>query len=160
MPQRSNGVPNMQPLTEEAFRNVWLCSLARLCRSHGDSKVAQWLGVSERHLRNVKAGTSVPTADKIWNLLAHDPTAHDEMDGEFNARKVPKDAVCSTDPLTLDMIALAHETARDEAEDSPGGEATTDRELLNKDERRLRKIHRTVGHWLDRIEKLRRPRAA
>jgi hypothetical protein len=117
------------------------------------------LGVSIRHLgTNVLRGSSLPTADKIWNLLAFDDSAHDELDAEFNARNVPKDAVCTTDPLTRDIIALAHETAEDEAPDSPGGLATTDGELLKKDEARLRRVHRKIGHWLDRIDAIRRPR--
>lgn len=158
MTENSQVVPKMEPLTEESFRNAWLASLSRLCRLHGDGKVALWLGVSVRHLRNIKAGNNLPSADKIWNLLAYDDSAHDELDGEFNARNVPKDSVCSSDPLTLDMIALAHETAEHEAPESHGGPAVTDSELLKKDEQRLRRIHRKLGHWLDRVEALRRPR--
>jgi len=156
--QRSNVVPKPQPLTEEQFKSTWLQTLARLCRHHGDAQVALWLGVSIRHLSNIKAG-SLPTADKIWNLLAHDDSAHDELDGEFGVKNVKRDAVCTSDPLTLDMIALAHETAEAEAPDSPGGAATTDHELLAKDEARLRKIYRALGTWLHRIEEMRKPRA-
>lgn len=157
MTHRSNVVQRREPLTEEQFRNTWLTTLGRLCRLHGDSQVAHWLGVSERHLRNIKSGASMPTADKIWNLLAYDDSAHDELDGEFGHKNVPKDAVCTADPLTLDMIALAHETARDEADDSPGGPSVTDGELRQKDEARLRKVHRVLTHWLDRIERINRP---
>lgn len=152
-------VPQFEPLTEDSFRNVWLSTLARLCRQHGDSKVALWLGVSERHLRNVKAGDSIPAPFRLWNLLAHDQSAHDEMDDAYGLKNVGRDVVCSSDPLTLDMIALAHETAQDETHDSPGGQLVTDHELLAKDEARLRKVHRTIGTWLHRLEQLRRPRA-
>lgn len=157
MTQRSNVVPRVQPLTEEQFRSKWLCSLARLCDLHGDAQVALWLGVGERHLRNLKAGNSLPSPDKIWNLLAYDDSAHDELDGAYELKNVGKNAVCTSDPLTLDMIALAHETAEAEHPDSPGGVAHTDHELLLKDEARLRKIYRTLGTWLQRIEEIRRP---
>src|SRR5688572_10774042 len=96
----NNVVPDAKPITEEHFRLVWLQSLSRLCRIHGDGQVALWLGVSVRHLRNLKAGDSLPTADKLWNLLAYDASAHDEMDGEYGLRNVDKEAACSTDPLT------------------------------------------------------------
>ncbi len=152
-----NIVPRVQPLTEQQFRSKWLRALSRLCDQHGDGQVALWLGISERHLRNVKAGTSLPSADRIWNLLAWDDSAHDELDREFGLKNVGADAVCTSDPLTIDLIALAHETAQAEAPDSPGGTATTDHELLLKDEGRLRKCYRTLGTWLARIDEIRRP---
>lgn len=155
MPHRNNVVPAIAPLTEEQFRNQWLQSLARLCAKHGDGQVALWLGVSERHLRNIKAG-SIPSADKIWALLAYDPTAHDEMDAAYGAKNVPADALCAVDPLTRDLIALANEVAQSEDPDSHGGISVTDHELLGKDEHRMRRVHRTLGVWLDRITSLRR----
>ncbi|MBH0112737.1 hypothetical protein I5E68_07200 [Novosphingobium sp. YJ-S2-02] len=156
MTQRSNNVfPNRTPLTEEQFRSNWLVTLARLCREHGDSQVALWLGVSERHLRNLKTGLSLPSADKVWNLLAFDQSAHDEIDAAYGVKNVPVDSVCSSDPLTLDMIALAHEVAEHEAPDSHGGIAVTDHELRLKDERRLRKVHQTLGTWLARLDAMR-----
>lgn len=156
MTQRSNVVPKMPPLTEEDFRAAWLQTLARLCRRHGDDQVALWLGVSVVHLRkNLKSGISLPTADKMWNLLAFDDSAHDELDGEFGLKNVHRDAVCTTEGLTLDIIGLAHEVALAEAEDSPGGTATTDHELLGMDDARLRRVHRVLGTWLHRIDGLR-----
>lgn len=156
MTQCNNVVPRVQPLTEDQFRSKWLCALSRLCDAHGDAQVALWLGVSVRHMRNLKGGASLPSPDKIWNLLAWDDSAHDELDREFGLKNVGRDAVCTSDPLTLDMIALAHETAQAEHPDSPGGVHTTDHELLEKDEARLRKVYRTLGTWLNRIEEMRR----
>lgn len=152
---RNNVVPLVRPLTEEEFRQNWLCVVARLCKVHGDAQVALWLGVSVRHLRNVKAGTSVPTADKIWNLLAYDSSAHDELDSAFKVKNVAMDAVCTNDPLTLDMIAVAHEVAEHENPNSHGGVATTDHELRLKDEARLRRVHRVLGGWLSRLDGIR-----
>ena len=157
MPQRSNVVPRIQPLTEDQFRNKWLCALSRLCSAHGDDQVALWFGVSVRHLRNIKGGIALPSADKIWNLIAFDDSAHDEMDRAYGRKKVAEDAVCLTDPLTLDMIALAHETAEHEAPGSHGGLSTTDHELVQKDETRLRRVYHNLGTWLHRIERLRAP---
>jgi len=154
-----NIVPPVQPATETQFRNAWLVSLSRLCAKHGEDKVAQWLGISERHLRNVRSGSSLPSADKLWGLLAHDSTAHDEMDALYGLRHVPIDALCSTDPLTRDLIALANEVAQSEDPSSPGGVQVTDHELLVKDEHRMRRVYNTLGVWLDRIGNMRRPRS-
>ena len=154
-----NNVPRKQPATETQFRNAWLCTLARMCAKHGDDQVAQWLGITERHLRNVRSGTSLPSADKLWGLLAYDDSAHDEMDALYGYRTVPIDALCSTDPLTRDLIALANEVAQAEDPNSPGGVAVTDHELLDKDEHRMRRVYNTLGVWLERIGSMRRPRA-
>ena len=151
----NNVLPNMRPLTESDFRSNWLVTLARLCRTHGDDNVALWLGVSERHLRNVKAGTSLPSADKLWNLLAHDASAHDELDAAFGLKNVSSDSVCTSDPMTIDMISVAQEVAVSEAPDSPGGKVITDHELLKKNEARLRRVYRTVGGWIDRLDRMR-----
>lgn len=157
MPHRSNVVPRVQPLTEDQFRAKWLCALSRLCAEYDDAQVALWLGVSVRHLRNLKSGASLPSPDKIWNLLAYDDSAHDEMDRAYQLKNVHADSFCSTDPLTLDMIALAHETAEHESPESHGGTATTDHELLKKDHQRLARVYRRLGTWLHRIEALRSP---
>jgi hypothetical protein len=147
-----------QPLTEEQFGATLRIMLNRMIRQHGEATVAMWLGVSVRHLgTNVLRGSSLPSADKIWNLLAYDASAHDELDSEYGLKNVHQDAFCSSDPLTRDMIALAHETAEDEAPDSPGGLRLTDQELLHKDEARLRRVYQRLGTWLDRIQQLRRP---
>lgn len=160
MTQRSNVLPNSTPPTETDYRNAWLTTVARLCSAHGEDRVAQWLGVSVRHLqRNIRSGTSLPTPDKLWGLLSYDATAHDEMDALYGFRTVPLDALCSTDPLTRDLIALANEVAQSEDPESPGGVKVTDHELLLKDEHRMRRVYNTLGVWLDRISAMRRPRS-
>lgn len=158
MTHRSNVVPKAKPLTEEQFKATFLQTLNRLIRHHGEATVAMWLGVSVRHMGNIQKG-SLPSADKIWNLLAHDESAHDELDGEFGHRNVAKDAVCSNDPLTLALITVARDVAEAEAPDSPGGIGVVDDEIRRMDEPLLRKINRVTGTWLDRLEAMRRPRA-
>ncbi|WP_303758376.1 hypothetical protein [Sphingobium yanoikuyae] len=160
MTQRSNVLPNVAPPTETDYRNAWLQAVARLCANHGEDRVAQWLGITVRHLqRNIRSGVSLPGPDKLWGLLAFDPSAHDEMDALYGLRHVPVDALCSTDPLTRDLIALANEVAQSEDPNSPGGVAVTDHELLDKDEHRMRRVYNTLGVWLERIGSMRRPRS-
>lgn len=148
-------LPKARPLTEQQFRDNWLVTLARLCRAHGDGQVALWLGVSERHLRNLKGGASLPSADKIWNLLAYDASAHDEIDEAYGFKNVASGSFCTSDPLTLDMISVAQEVAEHECPASHGGSATTDHEIRQKDEARLRKVHGIIGTWLHRLDEMR-----
>lgn len=156
---RSNVVPKFSPLTEMDFKEAWLGTLSRLCQAHGEDRVALWLGVGLQHLRkNIRSGNSLPTADKLWNLLAYDQSAHDELDGRYGLKNVGCDDVCSSDPLTLSLITLARDVAEAEAPDSPGGHTVTDTELRGMDEGLLRKVHRVTGTWLERLEEMRRPR--
>lgn len=151
-------VRKIEALDEDEFHRHFMVILGRLIGTHGQAKVAQALGyTSKRQLANLTNG-SLPTLRGFYNLLTLEDTAHDEIDKAYGQKKVGIDVVCSTDPLTLEMIALAHETAEDESDDSPGGTVITDHELLGKDEARLRRVYRTIGGWLDRIEHLRRPR--
>lgn len=150
-------VPKIEPLTEEQFHAVFLQSLSRMIVQHGQARVALWLGVTVRQLSNIKAG-SLPTADKIWNLLAHDPSAHDEMDRKFGARNVPHDALCSSDPIAAKMAALLTRAIEAESPDSPGGADVTLHELLGMDEATLRAVHRELGGWIDRLEEAKGPR--
>lgn len=151
-------VRKIDPLGEDDFHAAFMVLLSRMVKQHGQENVAYALGYSsKRQLANLASG-SLPSLRAFYNLLTLDECAHDELDAEYGLRKVDKDAMCSSDPLTRDMIALAHETAEDEAPDSDGGRVVTDQELLAKDEARLRRVYRTLGTWLHRIETIRKPR--
>lgn len=149
-------VPKIEPLAEDHFHAIFLQALSRLITAHGEGKVALWLGVSVRQLRNIKAG-SLPTADKIWNLLAHDRSAHDEIDRQYGARKVPSNAICSTDPVSADMAALLTKAIEAEDPESPGGRDVTLHEIISMPERVMRDVHRTIGGWIERLEDARGP---
>jgi len=147
-------VPKVEPLTADEFHSTFSIALHRMMRTHGRGRVALWLGVSDRQLRNIEAG-SLPTADKIWNLLAYDQSAHDELDAEFGLRNVEPDMDGSAEAIAIDLIGLAHETAIHEADPS-----ASDHKLLTKDENRLRRVARWIGGRLNRIREIRRPRRA
>lgn len=155
MTRRSNVLPKAQQLTEEQFRNAWLLALARLCRERTDAQVALWLGVGIDHLRkNVKSGVSLPTADKIWNLLAHDESAHEEIDREYGVRKVSVDTVCDTDDASLLLsraLVMIHEAEHPEG---PGGRSITPQEYL-AGEQLMRELQATATRWLERCADIR-----
>lgn len=154
----NNGVPKVLPITEEKFRARFLQSLNRLIGDHGEAKVALWLGVSTRHLGgNVLRGSAIPTADKIWNLLAHDESAHDEIDREYGAKKVPLASHCTTDPIAAKMAALLTRAIEAESPQSPGGTVVTYHEIAGMDEPTLRAVHRRLGAWIDQLEAPRAP---
>lgn len=152
-------VPKIEPMDEDEFHGHFMALLGRLIRNHGPAKVAQALGyTSKRQLANLTNG-SLPSLRGYYNLLALEPTAHDELDRAYGQQKVPDSAKCSTDPLTLDLITLARDVAEAESSHSPGHQSVTDGELRKMNESLIRKVHHVTGSWLERIETMRRPRA-
>lgn len=152
----ANVVPNVKPLPEDRFHAVFLQSLSRLIAAHGEGVIALWLGVSRRQLRNIKAD-ALPTADKIWNLLAFDDSAHDEIDRKYGARNVPVDAFCSTDPIAVRLSILLTRAIEAESADSHGGPAVTLAEIRSMDEAVLRGVQRCLGGWIDQLDRAREP---
>lgn len=160
MPETRNPVVrNIKPLDEDDFHGHFMALLGRLIRNHGQAKVAQALGyTSKRQLANLMNG-SLPSLLGYYNLLALEPTAHDEIDHAYGQQKVPDGAKCSSDPLTLDLITLARDVAEAESAHSHGKQTITDGELRGMNESLIRKVHHVTGSWLERLEAIRRPRA-
>lgn len=156
--KRDTVVRNITALDEDEFHGHFMAMLGRLIRDHGAAKVAQALGYStKRQLANLTSG-SLPTLRGYYNLLTLEETAHDEVDKAYHQKKVPEDAVCTSDPLTLSLITLARDVAEAEAPGSPGGHIVTDCELRGMDESLIRKLNRVTRGWMERLDEMRRPR--
>ena len=150
-------VPKPRALDEDEFHSTFLVQLARLSKVHTPAKVAQALGyTSKRQLTNL-AGGSLPGLLAYYNLLALDSSAHDEIDREYGHRKVPVDALCTSDPVAAKMAALLTKAIEAECPDSPGGVSVTLHEILGMDETILRDVHRRLGGWIDQIDEARKP---
>lgn len=151
-------VPKARPLDEDEFHSTFLVLLARINKAHGAAKVAQALGyTTKRQLTNLASG-SLPSLLGYYNLLVLDQSAHDELDREYGARKVPVSALCTSDPVAAKMAALLTRAIEAESPDSPGGTAVILQEILRMDEAILRDVHRRLGGWIDQIDEARKPR--
>lgn len=105
MPEpRNTVVPQIAPVDEEKFRHAFKRLLHRLAAAHGDARLALALGVSERQLRNIFAG-SIPGVHGVWNLLALDPTALDEIADLYGMRVTPARAEPGKDFDTIARLA-------------------------------------------------------
>lgn len=140
-----------QPLTEEDFHNAMMESLSRLYRKHGKPRVAEWLGVSVRQLANI-AGGSLPAPHRLFNLVLHDDDALDPIDREYGLRRVPRNAVCSSDPVSTRLAMLLTSTIDMEHPDSDGGVDATLAELLDLPEDVLRAVAHKFNGWVERID--------
>lgn len=144
-------VQQKQPLTEEEFHNAMMVALTRLYQKHGKPKVADWLGVSVRQLANIASG-SLPAPHRLHNLMLHDPDALDAIDREYGLRRVPRNAVCSSDPVSTKLAMLLTRTIDIEHPDSEGGVDATLNELLNLPDDILRAVAQKTTGWVERID--------
>lgn len=144
-------LPRREPLTEEEFHNAMMVALSRMYQKHGKPRVAEWLGVSVRHLQNI-AGGSLPAPHRIFNLIARDTDALDAIDREYGTRRVPRDAVCSSDPVSTKLAMLLTRTIDIEHPDSDGGTDATLNELLKLPEDVLRAVAAKTTGWVERID--------
>lgn len=149
--KRSNVVRNPAPLNEEQFHAAMMESISRAIARNGKAKVAQIMCLSVRQLDNLGAG-SFPRADRLANLRALGPELLDPIHREYGERTVPRNAVCSTDPISAKMAALLAKTIEMERPDSDGGTTATLSEVLNLDEQTLRQCARALSGWVEMID--------
>lgn len=144
-------VPPFQPLTEDDFHNAMMTALTRMYQKHGKAQVAEWLGVSVRQLANI-AGGSLPAPHRLFNLVTRDPDALDAIDREYGLRRVPRDAICSSDPVSTKLAQLLTRTIEIEHPTSDGGTDATLAELLLLPEDVLRAVASKTAGWVERID--------
>jgi len=156
MLQRTTVVPNPQPLDEAQFHSAMTECISRQVTLHGHAKVAQTMALSIKQLSNVMAG-AFPRPDRLANLRSLDRDALDPLHRAYGERTVPREAVCSSDPISAKMAALLAKTIEMECPSSDGGHHATLAEILGlcgcpEDEAALRKIVRVCAGWLEMVD--------
>jgi len=157
MPHRRNFVPETSPVNEDEFRDAMIAGLARAQRSVGARALAYIMDVTTKQLGNIFAGSST-NAKRLWDALAADPTALDDIASAYGRKIVAADSVTDAEIGTLPIAALLAKVAEAESPDSPGGVAKTHKELLAM-EADIRAVHHLTGNWIERISSIRAPRA-
>lgn len=151
---RNSVVREIRPLDEDEFHAAFMVMLSGLNRAHSPAKVAQALGyTTKRQLANLANG-SLPNLRAFYNLLTLDTKAHDAVDADYGLRKVPRDALCTSDAAAAPaLVAALHKVIEAEAD----GEKTHT-ELLGM-ENELREAGKAIEHLLARIADIRKPKA-
>lgn len=147
----NNVLRQIEPLTEEDFHAAFAVSLSTMIQKHGKGRVAEWLGTSTKMVDNYFAG-SLPAPHRLFNLQLHDDDALDAIDREYGTRRVPRGAICSTDPVSTKLAQLLSRTIDIERPDSEGGEDATLAELLLLPEDVLRACSNKLAGWVERID--------
>lgn len=154
MPDRSNTVvPQIQPLGEDEFHDVAVSAISDAIAHHGRERVAKAMDITTRQLTNVLGG-STPAPHRIYNLKTLEPGALDKIDRRYGQRSVPRDALCSTDPVSARLAKLLARTIPMESPDSEGGSDASLNELLSlgTDEAELRTVALKLAGWVERID--------
>lgn len=144
-------LPNPQPLDEEKFHAVMMEAINRAVAKFGKAKVAQTMCLSIRQMDNLGAG-SFPRPDRLANLRSLGADLLDPIYRAYGERSVPRDAVCSTDPVSSKLAALLARTIDMERPDSDGGQSGTLREVLDLDEATLRDCALKLVGWVEMID--------
>ena len=144
-------VPKMRKLSEDEFHDVAVKVVSDAVADHGRETVARTMDISTRQLGNIMGG-STPAAFRLYNLRTLNPDALDAIDRRFGQRSVPRDAVCSTDPVSAKLAQLLARTIDIERPDSDGGASASLAELLTLPERELRSAASKLAGWVEQID--------
>ena len=150
-------VPKIGRLSEDEFHGAAIRCISNCIDDHGEAATAKAMEVSTRQLRNILAG-STPGARRLHNLLSLDPHALDPIDRHYGQRRVPRDAVCSSDPISERLARLLARMIQMERADSPEGERVALGELLSLtsfEEDDLRFIAAETAGMVERIDSYR-----
>jgi hypothetical protein len=152
-------VPKSSDVTEAEFRAAMLSGLARADKRVKAKALAFAMDITTKQLGNITEKGGMPGPKRLWDALAADDTALDDIADLYGKRLVPKDAVCDVDNAALVMSSLLAAMIAAEQPDSPGGRLITHGELLSMEDL-VRAVHAKTGTMLTQITDLRRPRAA
>jgi hypothetical protein len=89
-------VPKRHDVSEPQFHNLIVAGLARVAAKIGRGNLADRMGRTTRALDKVFAG-STPDAKAMFDALAADPTALDELAAAYGFQLVPLNRDCETD---------------------------------------------------------------
>lgn len=141
---------------EDHFHDLAVSCISELIAKHGREAVAKCMGISTRQLANIMAGSS-PAPHRLFNLRQLDPLALDKIDRAQGLRAVPRDATCSSDPVSAKLALLLANAIEAERDESDGGAAVTLREILDMPEAELRSAASKLAGWVERIDAYRSP---
>jgi hypothetical protein len=157
MTQRNTVVPETMGVTEEEFHAAWLTGLSRADKNVGRRVLAFVMEITTKQVKNIFDGAATHPK-RMWDALAADPTALDDIAEKYGKKIVDRNAVSTVDDAIIVMTRLAAKMAEVIHPDSPGGRAITHCEYLDA-EALMREAHAVSGAWLEKCGDIRAPRA-
>ena len=144
-------VPKIPKLSEDQFHDLAVKEVSSAIADHGREAVASAMDISTRQLGNIMGGAT-PAAFRLFNLRTLNPEALDAIDRRQGRRSVPRDAVCSSDPVSAKLARLLAHAIEIEHPESDGGHADTLAEILSLPETELRAAASKLAGWVERID--------
>lgn len=120
--------PNSRGLTDADARHLLADGLLRACHAHGPSRVALTTGCDEKTIRRARDEESTLGLACTFNLLDIDPHALDALAAAKGVMLVP--LLTSAPDIIPSAGAAIHRIGQNRADNSDGGVAETDRELI------------------------------
>lgn len=146
-------VPAFKPVAELEFHELVVAGLNRAARKIGRGALADKLDMTPKGLGKIFAG-STPHAKRLFDALAVDPAALDDIADRYGVRLVPKGSICDTDEKAApSLVAALHKVIEGESD------GQIDHQELLGMERELIEAERTVQRLRARIADIRRPTA-
>ncbi|WP_426163038.1 hypothetical protein [Sandarakinorhabdus sp. DWP1-3-1] len=104
---RGKIIPNARLLTDDDYRRLSSAGIRRVSAADGCARLALEVGCDERTMRNARDRRSSLSGASLFNMLAKDPSALDELLAHFGYRAAPIDAATADDAgLNADVAHL------------------------------------------------------
>lgn len=129
MTQSKNVRPISRRLTDADARHLLSAGLIRVCHNSGPSRVAFEVGCDEKTIRRARDEDSTLGLAYAFNLLDVDKHALDELAAAKGYAFVPLAVAASVDAIVAQSASI-HSIAEARSENSPGGPAELDCELI------------------------------
>jgi hypothetical protein len=138
-------------LTDADYRRLVAATVGRLCLVHGKDRLALEAGCDERTMRHARDERTSLSAASLFNMLALDASALDELASHFGLKLVALEASDKAEgELLTGTLALAHGHAA----------ALADGKICHIEEQTLATLARpVVSEWAARIARADRKRA-
>lgn len=120
--------PRSQRLTDADARHLLADGLLRACHQVGPSRVALETGCDEKTIRRARDEESTLNLACSWNLLDVDIHALDALAASKGVMLVP--LMAAAPDIVASAGAAIHRIASNRAENSHGGSAETDLEMI------------------------------
>lgn len=144
-------VPKITKLAEDQFHDLAVKVISDAVAAHGRETVAKAMDITVRQLGNIMGG-STPAAFRLYNLRTLNPDALDAIDRRQSLRSVPRDAMCTSDPVSSKLARLLARTIDIERPESDAGQLTSLAELLSLPESELRAAASALTGWVECID--------
>lgn len=148
MTHRSIVAPQMADVNDIQFRAAMLAGIGRAESIHGARDVRYVMDLETKQFDNIKRKGATPHPKRLWDILALEPTALDDIARLYGKRLVSSEAGFDVDDAGIALTKLLLWFREGEK----GG---LNHNHLLQGEFLIRQLHQVTGDWIEEISRLR-----